>query len=70
MIRLQARTVHEVASAGNDAFVWLAWPKERMDREIGRGRSSYSWVVSHGGITVFGLAEYEDETLAEASTWR
>ena len=70
VIRLHARTAREADMLGAEAFTRLAWPDERIEREIGRGRSSYTFFLSHGGVTVFGLAEYEDEQLEQARRWR
>jgi hypothetical protein len=68
VIRLRARTIREAITFGSDVFLRIAWPPER--RYGGEGCGDRGYVVSHGGDVVYGLAEYEEEALAEARTWR
>jgi hypothetical protein len=70
VVRVRARTATQAETLANDAFMRIAWADDRIDREIGRGRDSYAWFVTLGGVTVFGLAEYEEETLEQARRWR
>jgi hypothetical protein len=70
VIRLRARTIHEAITFGNDVFLRIAWPPERRYGGAEEGCGDRGYVVSHGGDVAYGLAEYEEETLAEARTSR
>ena len=60
VVTVRARTASQAMAAGSDAFIRVAWPPARMDRELGEDAT---WFVTHGGESRHDLAEYEDETL-------